>query len=122
MESFKVLLLILILVALYLNNQEKKNKKEGYEKLEDEIIIMIFVADWCPACKDYKENEHDKIKDELLKENKNIKFKFIENSEENDALFQENKIKYLPSVIVDKNGKKEKLDKMITTNNIKELF
>jgi thiol-disulfide isomerase/thioredoxin len=122
MESFKVLLLILILVALYLNNQEKKNKKEGYEKLEDEIIIMIFVADWCPACKDYKENEHDKIKNELLKENKNIKFKFIENNEENDELFQENKIKYLPSVIVDKNGKKEKLDKMITTNNIKELF
>jgi len=122
MESFKVLLLILILVALYLNNQEKKNKKEGYEKLKDEIIIMIFVADWCPACKDYKENEHDKIKDELLKENKNIKFKFIENNEENDELFQENKIKYLPSVIVDKNGKKEKLDKMITTNNIKELF
>lgn len=122
MESFKVLLLILILVALYLNNQEKKNKKEGYVKLEDEIIIMIFVADWCPACKNYKENEHDKIKNELLKENKNIKFKFIENSEENDALFQENKIKYLPSVIVDKNGKKEKLDKMITTNNIKELF
>jgi thiol-disulfide isomerase/thioredoxin len=122
MESFKVLLLILILVALYLNNQEKKNKKEGYKKLKDEIIIMIFVADWCPACKDYKENEHDKIKDELLKENKNIKFKFIENNEENDELFQENKIKYLPSVIVDKNGKKEKLDKMITTNNIKELF
>lgn len=122
MESFKVLLLILILVALYLNNQEKKKKKEGYEKLKDEIIIMIFVADWCPACKDYKENEHDKIKDELLKENKNIKFKFIENNEENDELFQENKIKYLPSVIVDKNGKKEKLDKMITTNNIKELF
>lgn len=122
MESFKVLLLILILVALYLNNQEKKNKKEGYEKLEDEIIIMIFVADWCPACKDYKENEHDKIKNELLKENKNIKFKFIENNEENDELFQENKIKYLPSVIVDKNGKKEKLNKMITTNNIKELF
>jgi thiol-disulfide isomerase/thioredoxin len=122
MESFKVLLLILILVALYLNNQEKKNKKEGYEKLKDEIIIMIFVADWCPACKDYKENEHDKIKNELLKENKNIKFKFIENNEENDELFQENKIKYLPSVIVDKNGKKEKLDKMITTNNIKELF
>lgn len=122
MESFKVLLLILILVALYLNNQEKKNKKEGFEKLEDEIIIMIFVADWCPACKDYKENEHDKIKNELLKENKNIKFKFIENNEENDELFQENKIKYLPSVIVDKNGKKEKLDKMITTNNIKELF
>lgn len=122
MESFKVLLLILILVALYLNNQEKKNKKEGYEKLKDEIIIMIFVADWCPACKDYKENEHDKIKDELLKENKNIKFKFIENNEENDELFQENKIKYLPSVIVNKNGKKEKLDKMITTNNIKELF
>lgn len=122
MESFKVLLLILILVALYLNNQEKKNKKEGFEKLEDEIIIMIFVADWCPACKDYKENEHDKIKDELLKENKNIKFKFIENNEENDELFQENKIKYLPSVIVDKNGKKEKLNKMITTNNIKELF
>ena len=122
MESFKVLLLILILVALYLNNQEKKNKKEGYEKLKDEIIIMIFVADRCPACKDYKENEHDKIKDELLKENKNIKFKFIENNEENDELFQENQIKYLPSVIVDKNGKKEKLDKMITTNNIKELF
>lgn len=122
MESFKVLLLILILVALYLNNQEKKNKKEGYKKLKDEIIIMIFVADWCPACKDYKENEHDKIKNELLKENKNIKFKFIENNEENDELFQENKIKYLPSVIVDKNGKKEKLDKMITTNNIKELF
>jgi thiol-disulfide isomerase/thioredoxin len=122
MESFKVLLLILILVALYLNNQEKKKKKEGFEKLEDEIIIMIFVADWCPACKDYKENEHDKIKNELLKENKNIKFKFIENNEENDELFQENKIKYLPSVIVDKNGKKEKLDKMITTNNIKELF
>ena len=122
MESFKVLLLILILVALYLNNQEKKNKKEGYEKLKDEIIIMIFVADRCPACKDYKENEHDKIKDELLKENKNIKFKFIENNEENDELFQENKIKYLPSVIVDKNGKKEKLDKMITTKNIKELF
>jgi len=122
MESFKVLLLILILVALYLNNQEKKNKKEGYEKLKDEIIIMIFVADWCPACKDYKENEHDKIKNELLKENKNIKFKFIENNEENDELFQENKIKYLPSVIVNKNGKKEKLDKMITTNNIKELF
>ena len=65
MESFKVLLLILILVALYLNNQEKKNKKEGYVKLEDEIIIMIFVADWCPACKNYKENEHDKIKNEL---------------------------------------------------------
>jgi thiol-disulfide isomerase/thioredoxin len=122
MESFKVLLLILILVALYLNNQEKKKKKEGFEKLEDEIIIMIFVADWCPACKDYKENEHDKIKNELLKENKNIKFKFIENNEENDELFQENEIKYLPSVIVDKNGKKEKLDKMITTNNIKELF
>ena len=122
MESFKVLLLILILFALYLNNQEKKNKKEGYEKLKDEIIIMIFVADWCPACKDYKENEHDKIKNELLKENKNIKFKFIENNDENDELFQENKIKYLPSVIVDKNGKKEKLDKMITTNNIKELF
>lgn len=122
MESFKVLLLILILFALYLNNQEKKKKKEGYEKLKDEIIIMIFVADWCPACKDYKENEHDKIKNELLKENKNIKFKFIENNEENDELFQENKIKYLPSVIVDKNGKKEKLDKMITINNIKELF
>ena len=122
MESFKVLLLILILVALYLNNQEKKNKKEGFEKLEDEIIIMIFVADWCPACKDYKENEHDKIKNELLKENKNIKFKFIENNEDNDKLFQENEIKYLPSLIVDKNGKKEKLDKMITTNNIKELF
>ena len=122
MESFKVLLLILILVALYLNNQEKKNKKEGFEKLEDEIIIMIFVADWCPACKNYKENEHDKIKNELLKENKNIKFKFIENSEDNDKLFQENEIKYLPSLIVDKNGKKEKLDKMITTNNIKELF
>jgi|SaaInlStandDraft_7_1057024.scaffolds.fasta_scaffold02894_4 thiol-disulfide isomerase/thioredoxin len=122
MENFKVLLLILILVALYLNNQEKKNKKERYKKLEDEIIIMIFVADWCPACKDYKENEHNKIKDELLKENKNIKFKFIENNEENDELFQENKIKYLPSVIVDKNGKKEKLDKMITTKNIKELF
>jgi len=122
MESFKVLLLILILVALYLNNQEKKNKKEGYVKLEDEIIIMIFVADWCPACKNYKENEHDKIKNELLKENKNIKFKFIENSEDNDKLFQENEIKYLPSLIVDKNGKKEKLDKMITTNNIKELF
>lgn len=119
MESFKVLLLILILIALYLNNQEKK---EEYVKLEDEIIIMIFVADWCPACKNYKENEHDKIKDELLKENKNIKFKFIENNEKNDELFQENKIKYLPSVIVDKNGKKEKLDKMITTNNIKELF
>ena len=118
MNSFEVLLLILILVALYLNNQTK----EGYEKLEDEIIIMIFVADWCPACKDYKENEHNKIKDELLKENKNIKFKFIENNEENDELFQENKIKYLPSVIVDKNGKKEKLDKMITTKNIKELF
>ena len=122
MESFKVLLLILILVALYLNNQEKKNKKEGFEKLEDEIIIMIFVADWCPACKDYKENEHDKIKNELLKENKNIKFKFIENNEKNEQLFQENEIKYLPSLIVEKNGKKEKLNKMITTNNIKELF
>jgi len=120
MDSFKVLLLILILVALYLNNQDKK--KEGYEKLEDEIIIMIFVADWCPASKYYKEKEHDKIKNELLKENKNIKFKFIENNEDNDKLFQENKIKYLPSLIVDKNGKKEKLDKMITINNIKELF
>ena len=122
MENFKVLLLILILVALYLNNQEKKNKKERYKKLEDEIIIMIFVADWCPACKNYKENEHDKIKNELLKENKNIKFKFIENNKDNDELFQENKIKYLPSLIVNKNGKKEKLDKMITSNNIKELF
>ena len=119
MDSFKVLLLILILATLYLNNQEKK---EGYEKLKDEIIIMIFVADWCPACKNYKENEHDKIKNELLKENKNIKFKFIENSKDNDKLFQENEIKYLPSLIVNKNGKKEKLDKMITTNNIKELF
>lgn len=121
MCCFKVLLLILILVVLYLNNQENK-KKEGYEKLEDEIIIMIFVADWCPACKNYKENEHDKIKNELLKENKNIKFKFIENNKENDKLFQDNEIKYLPTLIVNKNGKKEKLDKMITINNIKELF
>lgn len=118
MCSFKVLLLILILIALCLNNQTK----EKFEKLEDEIIIMIFVADWCPACKDYKENEHDKIKNELLKENKNIKFKFIENNEKNEQLFQENEIKYLPSLIVEKNGKKEKLNKMITTNNIKELF
>lgn len=89
-----------------------------YVKINDELNSLKV------NCEKLQENA-DQLQenaDQLQKEVDQLKLKVIENNEENDELFQENKIKYLPSVIVDKNGKKEKLDKMITTNNIKELF
>lgn len=114
-----IIILLLLLIALYLNNSQYLEK---YENVKNKIIMKIFVADWCPACQNYKKNEHEQIKNKLLNIYDNIEFEFIENKPENDELFEENEIKYLPTIIIEKNGSKKKLNKMINFNNINDLI
>ncbi len=112
--------ILLILIALIIIMNELKTE-ENFELIDDNIDIKIFVSNSCPACRNYK-LIHNAIEKKIKDKYKNVKFQFIENTPENEYLFEENEIKYIPSLIVQKKDKILKNEKNINFENIKDLI
>ena len=111
---FLIILLLILFIYLF-NSQTIENFQSSKNKM------MIFVAEWCPACQNYKKNTHSSIVRDLS--NENIDFVFVENTPSNEELFEKYEIKYLPTVVIqNKNGVSKKLNSTITSANIKKLL
>ena len=114
------ILLILIVLIIILNEFKTQENFESITN-DDLIHVKIFVSDTCPACKAYK-LIHPKIEKKIIDKYKNVEFHLIENIPENEHLFIENDIKYIPSLIVQKKDKILKNEKNINFENVKDLI
>ena len=63
--------------------------------------LLLFKADWCPACKSFKP-----IWNKLKKEINNDYELITYDSEKDETIFSNNKIEYLPTIMLDDDGKK----------------
>ena len=113
--------ILLILIVLIIIMNEFKTQ-ENFESTNDDLIhVKIFVSDTCPACKAYK-LIHPRLEKKIIDKYKNVNFEFVENIPENEQLFVENDIKYIPSLIVQKKDKILKNEKKINFENVKDLI
>ena len=100
---FGVVLLIALYYYYFIYSKNIEKIKEDFIK-EDVIKILVFATDTCGACQNYKENIHEELKNELLKNN--IEMEVFENDEE---AFKNYQIQWFPTFIVEKNNKLMKL-------------
>ena len=109
------------------NNQSKEKTLENLSKTEEKplnqnIKLLIFTKDGCNACMYYKTNIHEKLSEDLKKTFENIDIQLI-NNPTNDLMRNFN-ITFVPSFVVEKNEKMDKLnmDKIPNFENISSLI
>lgn len=110
-----IILLILLAVIYYF-----KYSRECFES-DDNVSVLIFVSETCPHCQTYKSEQHDKVLN-FFSDKKNVDVKLVESGKDQGSseLFSKFDVKFVPACVIIKGDKSDKLQKMITLENIQE--
>ena len=120
MLELLILFLGLVLLYLFLYPKNSYEPEATTETTMDKQIIepfknpkyklKIFVADFCGACKNYKQNKHDKLMKDLKKEigEDNLSVEIIDDYKNNELMHQY-QIEWFPTFIVESDNNVAKL-------------
>jgi hypothetical protein len=120
MEKETVLLLILI-ILLFVLYYFSGCKSDTFANLQAEqkdtcVILMVFLTKQCPHCKTYDNHQHAALANNLAQHN--IKVKKVYADEDEDNLFDQHGVMFVPAAMVMKGDKKEKVNGAITHENV----
>ena len=106
-KLFLLLAILLVLYVVYINFL-----KEGFESksgdLDEQIAdgkkIVLFYADWCGHCKEFKPVWDETAKEVNKKDNKMIKVNCGEGTKEDKEIMKKYDIDGYPTIIIFENG------------------
>ena len=112
----KLLLLLAVLLVLFLVH--RYFLKEGFESksgdLEEEIAdgkkVVLFYADWCGHCKEFKPVWDETAKEVNKDEKKMIKVNCGEGTIEDKKIMEKYQVDGYPTIIIFEDGKPKKYD------------
>jgi len=109
--------LLILTVYLFTRNCQTITSKEGFSTKE-KITILVFLSSGCPHCVTYKNNTHSLI--EKYAKTKGHELKLV--PENDSATFTKYNIMYIPSCIIVKGDKHEKVKGEISESNIEKTI
>jgi glutaredoxin len=109
-----IVLIVLAFIHFYFNCNEPFESDVSKE-------ILIFVSETCPHCVDYKDKMHQNVLN-TFKDDSSVNVKLITSGENENSnnLFSKYDVQFVPACVILKGNKAEKLDKMITPENLQE--
>lgn len=111
MDTF-IILLVIILVLIFIFN---KTYFESYDNTNPTTII-IFVSKTCGHCITYNSKMHNKV--EKYSKDNGINLQRVFADEDNDKLFENYNIEYVPACVIIKGNAVKKVDSSITPDTI----
>lgn len=97
-----VFLLILYLLYRYIQNNNNNNKIEKLEDIKNKKTLGVYYADWCGYSRQFLQQLDNSLKNELNKEN--IEVKLIDCEKDKNMCAKYN-IEGFPTLLVHKNDK-----------------
>ena len=120
MEKENVLLLILIILLFVLyyfsGCQPEKFANLNPEQKDIPVILLVFLTKQCPHCVNYDRQQHANLANNLAKSN--IQVKKVYADEDEDNLFDQHNVMFVPAAVVMKGDVKEKVNGAITHENV----